>query len=306
MLLCVCCKLLSLMPSHSLQSPGNGVAVRRTRCCGWNATRPPRTPPINTFCHELLAAAAVAAAVSRSHWPAAAPRFPLQRMTVIARPPSRSSGHQLRTSIYPSGRSLGLENPESLRRTSKRAATRLFSNGWPPSVGHTVRSYQRRRREIMLCVSCSCCCLLATRSTAAEDGNTEFSIDRITARDPIRSYGQYCQHCNSIAVLFWPVVCSNLFNPSFDFYYHVQAEAGVPCSSGDWEYMPHVQAQRLTTDVIRRGTQERQVWQGKSRHRFLLICFVNPLTICSTSKIWIDLLNSLCGVDARFVNKKNR
>lgn len=70
--------------------------------------------------------------------------------------------------------------------------------------------------------------------------------------------------------------------------------------------MPHVQAQRLTTDVIRRGTKERQVRQGKCRHRFPLICFVNPLTICSSSKTLIDLLNSLCGGDAGFVNKKNR
>lgn len=163
-------------------------------------------------------------------------------MTVIARPPSRSSGHQLRPSIYPSGRSLGLQNPESLRRTPKRAATRLFSNGWPLSVGHTVLSYQRRRsrdnalrqlQQLLYIYIYIASCLLATCSAAAEDGNTEFSIDRITARDPIRSYGQYCQYCNSIAVLFWPVVCSNLFNSSFDFYNHVQAEAGVPCSSGD-------------------------------------------------------------------------
>jgi len=138
---CVCCKLLSLMPSRSLQSPSNGVAVRRTRCCGWNATRPPNSSNQHVL-PWTLATAAVAAAVSRSHWPAAAPRFSLQRITVIAPPPSRSSAHQLRPSIYPCGRSLGLQNLESLRRTPKRAATRLFSNGWPLSVGHTVRSYQ--------------------------------------------------------------------------------------------------------------------------------------------------------------------
>jgi len=118
---------------------------RRNWLSGWNATRT-ATSSVQHFLPWTLAAAA-AASFSRSHWPAAAPRFPSRQLMVIPRPPSRLPGHSMWPPIYQGGRSCDPavsrnDGLEPLRATP--AKTRLLLNGQPLLVGHTVCPYQRR------------------------------------------------------------------------------------------------------------------------------------------------------------------
>jgi len=138
-----CCMLFS---NHVVSL----APVAWRRCCcerqnwpsGWNATRT-ATSSVQHVLPWTLAAAA-AASFSRSHWPAAAPRFPSRPLMVIVRPASRLPGHSTWPPIYRGGRSCGPADLPSPETTATAAKTRLLLNGQPLLVGHTVCPYHRR------------------------------------------------------------------------------------------------------------------------------------------------------------------